>query len=81
MSLENPYQTKKIMPNRKLKGKLLREIPSEMRGKLLAVCFEGLKWGNCFKTLIYLSFVATSYLSLKMGPGKKKNLKKTPDRA
>lgn len=43
MSLENPYQIKKIMPNRKLKGKLLREIPSEMRGKLLAVCFEGLK--------------------------------------
>lgn len=78
MSLENAYQIKKIMPNRKLKGKLLREIPSEMRGKLLAVCFEGLKWGNSFKTL---SFVATSYLSLMMGPGKKKIWKKTPDRA
>lgn len=42
MPLENTYPTKKIMPDRKLKAKLLREIPSEMRGKL-AVCFEGLK--------------------------------------
>lgn len=58
------------MPNKKLKGNLRRDSLFEMRGTLLAICFEGLKLDDTVLKLLFI-FVAASLLRLRMGLGKK----------
>lgn len=58
-----------IMLEIKLKGMLLREIPSEM--KVVGSCFEKLKWGNTVLKIYISKLCCNKLLEPQDGPRKK----------